>query len=84
MLLNLIVVSMPCSSILRASPGKYPTQAHIQKNLARGLLRKMEICTCSCSILYPRFQFNLYSVFECRTVLRVHPRYDQAGAAQAV
>ena len=58
-------------AILRASPGKYPTRAHIQKILSRGLLRKMEICTFSCSILYLRFQFNLYSVFECCTELRV-------------
>ena len=60
-----------CSSVLRASPGKNPTRAHIQKSLARGLLRKVKICTCSCSILYPRFQFNLFSVFECCTELRV-------------
>ena len=52
-------------------PGKYPTRAHIQKSLARGLLLKVEICTCSCSILYPRFQFNLFSVFESCTELRV-------------
>ena len=54
-----------------SSLGKYPTRAHIQKSLARGLLRKVEICTCSCSILYPRFQFNLFSVFECCTESRV-------------
>ena len=52
-------------------PGKYPTRTHIQKSLARGLLRKVEIFTCSCSILYPRFQFNLLPVFECCTELRV-------------
>ena len=62
---------MSCSSVLRASPGKYPRRAHIQKSLERELLRKVEICKCSCSILYPRFQFNLFSVFECCTELRV-------------
>ena len=51
--------------------GKYLTRANIQKNLARELLRKVGICTCSCSILYPRFQFILFSVFECCTELRV-------------
>ena len=56
------VVSMPCSSVPRASPGKYPTRAHIQKSLARGLLQKIEIWTCSCSILYPWIQL-IYSLF---------------------
>ena len=66
-------MSLPCCmhAILRSSPGKYPTRAHIQKSLVRGLLRKMEIWTWSCSILYPRFQFNLHSVFECCTELRL-------------
>ena len=62
---------MPCSSVLRVSPGKYPKRANIQKNLTRELLRKVGICTCSCSILYPRFQFILFTVFECCTEITV-------------